>query len=110
MVSPIKEKLAKNDRKMFLYLLAGLIGVLAVAILFGVVVHFAIAIVLIVAYLGGLIYIVKKFQKENDSLIKQIHFNVCLLVRNENERLYSRYNIRARVGFLSQWIEFHGIS
>lgn len=60
-VSPFKERLAKNDRKMYLYLLAGLLGVLTLAILLGVAVHFAIAIVLILAYLGGLIYIVRKF-------------------------------------------------
>jgi hypothetical protein len=29
------------------------------------------------------------------------------VVRNENERLYSKFNLRARVGFLSQWLEFH---
>ena len=95
---------------MYLYLLAGLAVVLTLAVILGIAVHFALAIVFIAIYIGGLIYIVKKYQKENDQLLRRIHFNVCLLIRNENERLYSRYNLRAKVGYLSQWIEFHALS
>lgn len=95
---------------MYLYLIAGLAVVLTLAIILGVAVHFAIAIVFLVFYIGGLIYIVKKYQKENDLLLRRIHFNICLLIRNENERLYQRYNLRARVGYLSNWIEFHSLA
>ena len=107
---PFKERHAKNERVMYLYLLLGLVIVLILAIILGILVHFALALVMIVLYIGGLIYLIRRNSKENDTLLRKIHFNVCLALRNENERLFSRYNIRARVGYLSQWIEFHAIS
>jgi hypothetical protein len=65
-ILPFKEKLAKNEKHMYLYLLAGLAVVLTLAVILGIAVHFALAIVFIAIYIGGLIYIVKKYQKEND--------------------------------------------
>jgi hypothetical protein len=92
---------------MYLYLLMGFAIALGLSLVFGFFVHYALSIILICLYFAGLIYIVRKYHRENDSLQRAIHFNTCLAVRNENERLYSRYNLRARVGFLSQWLEFH---
>ena len=109
-ICPFKEELAKNEKRMYIYLLAGLLMVLILAVIFGIFVHIALAVVMIAIYIGGLIYIVKKYNKQNDHLLKRIHFNVCLLLRNENERFYQRYNLRARVGYLSNWIEFHSLT
>jgi len=109
-VLPFRLSLARNERKMYMFLLLGFVAALGLALLFGFLVHYALSIVLICLYFGGLIYIVKKYHKENDMLLRAIHFNTCLTVRNENERLYSRYNLKARVGFLSQWLEFHAVN
>ncbi len=100
-VLPFRLSLARNERKMYMFLLLGFVAALGLALLFGFLVHYALSIVLICLYFGGLIYIVKKYHKENDMLLRAIHFNTCLTVRNENERLYSRYNLKGRVGFLS---------
>ena len=100
-IMPFKERLARNERHMYLYLLGGLALILSLAILLGILVHFALSILLICSYLGGMIYIIRRYQKENNQLLKSIHFNTCLVIRNENERYYSRYNLKARVGFLS---------
>ena len=29
-------------------------------------------------------------------------------MRNENERLFLKHNIKAKVGFMTEWLEFHG--
>lgn len=100
-ILPFRQRLAQNERRMFLYLLLGFAITIGLSLVFGFFVHYALSIVLICLYFGGLIYIVRKYQRENESLQRAIHFNTCLTVRNENERLYSRYNLRARVGFLS---------
>lgn len=80
------------------------------AVLLGVVVHFGLAIAVILIYIISTIIVVRKLVSENDRLSKQIHFNLCLLIRNENERLYEKHSLKAKVGHLSRWIEFHGIS
>ena len=80
------------------------------AIIFGIAVHYAVSVVIIALYLCGLVYVVLKFSRLNDILLKKIHFNLCLILRNENERLYSKHNMKARVGHLSQWIEFQAIN
>lgn len=109
-IRPSKEKLAQNEKFLFRYLLIGLVIVAILAIILGILVHFALAIVVIILYIIGLAFVIRRFQKENDFLLKKIHFNVCLLIRNENDRFYSRHNIKARVGYLSQWIEFHAVN
>jgi hypothetical protein len=55
---------------MYLYLLLGLFLFLALSILLGIVAHFALALVMIALYLCGLVYIIKKFQRENGQLLK----------------------------------------
>jgi hypothetical protein len=84
--------------------------VAVLAIILGITVHFALGIAMIAVYIIGLVYFIRKNSKENDSLLRKIHFNVCLALRNENERLYQKYNLKARVGYLSNWIEFYPAS
>jgi Ca2+/Na+ antiporter len=100
-ILPFRMRLAQNERRMFLYLLMGFAITMGLSAVFGFFVHYGLSIFLICLYFGGLIYIVRRYHRENDNLQRAIHFNTCLVVRNENERLYSRYNLRARVGFLS---------
>jgi hypothetical protein len=48
-----------------------------------------------------------KVQKLNNELLRHIHFNLALALRNENDTLLMPYGIKARPGYLSKWIEFH---
>ena len=108
-IRPCKLRVADNNHKLSLYLLLGLFIVVIVAIVLGIFVHFALSAVIIVGYIVGLIVMIKKISHENELLRKQIHFNVCLIIRNENERLFLKHNIKAKVGFMTEWLEFHGI-
>jgi len=62
--------MAQNDRKLSLYLLLGLLIVVVLAIILGIFVHFALAAVIIVAYIIGLIFLIKKCFVENERLRK----------------------------------------
>jgi|LauGreDrversion4_2_1035121.scaffolds.fasta_scaffold1025708_1 hypothetical protein len=62
--------MAQNDRKLSLYLLLGLLIVVVLAIILGIFVHFALAAVIIVAYIIGLIFMIKKCFVENERLRK----------------------------------------
>jgi hypothetical protein len=87
------------------------LGIMAIlAVLLGILLHFGFAIAMILIYIISTTIVVRKLVSENDRLAKQIHFNLCLLIRNENERLYEKHSLRAKVGHMSRWIEFHGIS
>ena len=69
-ILPFKERLARNEKHMYLYLLGGLAIILSLAIILGILVHFALSIVLICGYLGGMIFIIKRYRKENDQLLR----------------------------------------
>ena len=62
--------MAQNDRKLSFYLLLGLLIVVILAIILGIFVHFALAAVIIVAYIIGLIFLIKKCFVENERLRK----------------------------------------
>jgi hypothetical protein len=73
----------------------------------GIHVHFSIAIILSLLFFVGLVFLILRMKKFNAVIHKKIHFNLSLILRNENEELFSKYSIKARPGYLSSWIEFH---
>ncbi len=62
--------MAENDRKLSLYLLLGLLIVTIIAIVLGIFVHFALAAVIILAYIVGLVFMIRKCFVENERLRK----------------------------------------
>ncbi len=81
---PFKEKIAECDRICILY---GIIGVLMVSILSvvcGIYVSFILSLVLSFLYLVGLVFLLYKSKKLTSLLVKKTHFNLALILRNEN--------------------------
>lgn len=85
----------------------GFLGVSVLAITLGIFWSYIISIVLTLAYFIGFIVLIIKVRSANNELLKRIHFNLCLVLRNENDNVYSKYGIKLRPGFISKWIEFH---
>lgn len=106
-VKPLKVKHSFYDKVLLLYLILGILVVGALAIVLGVFVHFSVAIVMAFVYFAGFVLLLLKIRKIHNKLLIKTHFNLSLIIRNENDRLYSKYGIKARPGFLSKWIEFH---
>lgn len=106
-LKPYTSVVEQNDRLMLLYLLVGLIIATTLAIVVGILVTFGISLVIAILYFSGLAYLIVRNKRSNALMLKRIHFNLALILRNENDELFSRYSIKARPGFLSKWIEFH---
>lgn len=62
--------MAENDRKLSLYLLLGLFIVTIIAIVLGIFIHFALAAVIILGYIIGLVFMIRKVFVENERLRK----------------------------------------
>lgn len=73
------------------YLLFGLIIVGILAIALGVTLSFIISIVIALFYFGSFIFLIIAVKRKNATLLKRTHFNLSLVLRNENDRLYSKH-------------------
>lgn len=104
---PLRSKHAHHERLIIYYILFGVFVVTSLSIALGIHYTFLVPLTLTLSYFFGFAWLVIHVQRENGSLLKQIHFNLCLVLRNENERVLYGYGIRARPGYLSKWIEFH---
>ena len=106
-LEPRRRQLSIYDFLMILYLLGALLLTVTLGVVFAVHVHFALSIVIGVAYFVGLRFVIVKLKKKQNEEILKIHFNLAIMLKNENERFFSKYRIKARPGYLSKWIEFH---
>ena len=68
MIHPYKLQIDKNDRKITLFMVLGLILMTTLAVILGIVVHFGLSIAMIVIYILSMIFIVRKLLRENDRL------------------------------------------
>jgi hypothetical protein len=86
-------------------MLFGLIALAIIGVVLGILVSYIIAIVLSILYFGGLVFIIVRVKKINNSLLLSDFFNLCLVLKNENVNTYSQYGMKMRVGFLGKWLE-----
>ena len=91
-------------------MVVGMIITAVLSLILGLIITYIISIAILLTYLGGLVFVFYKIKDLNKLILLRIHFNLALVLRNENERLFKYYGIRARPGNLSRWIEFHAIS
>lgn len=106
-MSPLKEAHSLQEKLIVYYILFGILVITSLAIYIGIKVSYIISIVMAVLYFAGFIYLVLRVQQKNSYLVKKIHFNLAVVLRNENDRLLVPHGIKARPGYLSKWIEFH---
>jgi hypothetical protein len=106
---PFKERIAQCDRICILYGVLGVIMVSILSVVCGIYVSFILSLVLSFLYIVGLVFLLYKSKKLTSLLVKKTHFNLALILRNENSRLYSKYGLKARPGHLSKWIEIHWV-
>jgi len=90
--------------------MVGIVITAVLALILGLIITYIISIAILLTYFAGLVLVFYKVRNLNKIMLLRMHFNLALVLRNENERLYKYYGIRARPGNLSRWIEFHAIS
>ena len=109
-MKPFKDKVAYYDRIVLFYLFIGMLVMATLAIILGILVNFGISIVIAIIYFVGLTFLIVRTKKLTNDLLKRVHFNLSLVLRNENDRIFTKFGIKARPGFLSKWIEFHWLN
>jgi predicted tellurium resistance membrane protein TerC len=66
----------------------GLIVAIGLAVVFAMFVTFIVSIFIGILYFSGLIFLIVKVKRINRELLLRIHFNLALILKNENERVY----------------------
>jgi hypothetical protein len=78
------------------------------AVLLGILISFWISLGLILLYFLGLVIIQRVTSKKSVYLEKTVFFNTALALSNMNfSVLEPKFKIKARLGHLAQWVEFH---
>lgn len=104
---PFNNKISKNDQILLLYLLIGVAVVAAISISCAIYSSYIISIFCGLFYSFGFVGLLMFLKIQNQIEIKKIHFNLAMILKNENERLFRHHRVRARPGFLSRWLELH---
>lgn len=106
-LGPLRTKYSFQERLILFYILFGIFVVTTLAVILGINYSYVYPVVFTILYFIGFSYLVFRVQKTNNQLLKKIHFNLALVLRNENDQLLNKHGIRARSGYLGKWIEFH---
>jgi len=106
-MAPLKEAYSFQEKLIIYYILFGLFVITPLATYFGITFSFIVPSILCALYFAGFIYLVVRVQQRNGLLLKRIHFNLAVVLRNENDRGLVQHGIKARPGYLGKWIEFH---
>jgi hypothetical protein len=107
LLHPVKEKALKYEKILMLYMFVGLLVVGGLAVIFAIKVSSIVSIILGILYFGGLVFLMIKTKKLTSGLVLKTHFNLAIILKNENERFYYKYGLKARPGYLAKWIEIH---
>ena len=95
---------------MLIYLIGGGLFVSLLASLLGLWISYWISVGLTLVYFAGLFAVIKYSNKQSQILQKKIHFNLALVLINVNhEFLEKKHRLRARIGHMAQWVEFHSL-
>ena len=105
-LKPLKNKVAKYDKLLLLYIIVGLFWFGVVGFMFGFFIHYAISIVVGIIYfviLGIGVY----FYKKTKNLTIESHFWLSLYLHSENLRHFLHNRVRLRPGFMAKWVEIY---
>ena len=68
------------------------------------------SLVVVIAYFIGLFFIQRKTSKVTAEMEKVIMINLAIILHNLNHsQLVPQFKLRAKIGHMAQWIEFHSL-
>ena len=92
------------------YIVVGLLLLSIMAVLLGVLVSYWISLGLVVLYFVGLIIIQRITSRVQQRMEKVVFFNMALILSNLNFNILEpKFKLKAKLGYLAQWIEFHSV-
>ena len=92
------------------YILMGALLLTITCCIFGILFTYWVSIILGLIYFIGLVFVIKITSKNSKKVEKSLHINLSIcLINYSREILKPMHNLEARIGYLSQWVEFHSI-
>jgi hypothetical protein len=78
--------------------------------MFGMMITYWVSIIEVLCYFIGLAFVISFTSKRTKGIEKDLHINLSIMLLNySREFLKPTFNIEARIGYCSQWVEFHSI-
>jgi hypothetical protein len=109
-VSHLRAKLIWQQKILMCYILLGGFILSITCCLFGILVTYWVSIVEALLYFIGLAFVISYTTKQSKGIEKDLHINLSVMLLNyTREFLKPTFNIEARIGHCSQWVEFHSI-
>jgi hypothetical protein len=109
-VNPYRKRLVLQIKIIMSYIVGGVLLLSVFATLLGIAISYWISLVLVIFYFIGLFVIQKVTSKRTQQMEKTVIFNLALILTNINKNILEpKFRIRARIGHLAQWIEFHAL-
>ena len=92
------------------YILLGGFILSVTCCLFGIFTTYWVSIIEVLTYFIGLAFVIKSTSKHSKNIEKDLHINLSIMLLNySREFLKPTFDIEARIGHCSQWVEFHSI-
>ena len=92
------------------YIFGGCFFLAIIAMALGLIFNGWVALIVVIIYFAGLLFIQRKTSKVTAEMEKLIMFNLAIILHNLNHSLLvPQFKLRAKIGHMAQWIEFHSL-
>ena len=109
-VEPHRRKLVMQIRIIMAYIIGGIFFLAIFATVLTLLVNAWFSLIVVIAYFVGLFFIQKKTSRVTAEMEKVILFNLAIILHNLNHSLLMpQFKLKAKIGHMAQWIEFHSL-
>ena len=109
-VEPHRRKLVMQIRIIMAYIIGGIFFLAIFATVLTFLVNAWFSLIVVIAYFVGLFFIQRKTSRVTAEMEKVILFNLAIILHNLNHSLLMpQFKLKAKIGHMAQWIEFHSL-
>lgn len=109
-VEPYRRKLVTQIRIIMAYIIGGIFFLAIFATILTLLFNAWLSLIVVIAYFVGLFFIQRKTSRVTAEMEKVVMFNLAVILYNLNHSLLMpQFKLKAKVGHMAQWIEFHSL-
>ena len=109
-IEPHRRKLVLQIRILLSYIIGGLLFLAVLATILTLLINAWFSLIVVIAYFVGLFFIQRKTSRVTAEMEKVIMFNLAIILQNlNNSILVPQFKLKAKIGHMAQWIEFHSL-
>jgi len=109
-IEPHRRRLVLQIRIIMSYIIGGIFFLAILATVLAMWVNKWLALFVVLLYFIGLFFIQRKTSKVTAEMEKVVMFNLAIILHNLNHSLLvPQFKLRAKIGHMAQWIEFHSL-